>query len=271
MTSLAVFDIDGTLTDTTAVDNACFLRAVSEVLGVEVSRVDWSTAPHVTDSALLVWLAGQHGKLPVSDRTANLMVDRFLELLETERLRSADRFRPVAGASQLVAALAHAGWSCALATGGWERSARLKLAAAGLDADALVMASSNDASTRIEIMQIAAVRAQGNGAAFTRIVSIGDAVWDIHAAAALQWPFVGVAVGTAVTTLRNNGATTIVADYSDFSAFLAALDSAEPPRLTPGGPEGGADGHSCRPPHSPGAARSGLDTTTSGESHGKPA
>ena len=234
MTSLAVFDIDGTLTETAAVDNACFLRAVSEVLGVPVAHVDWSTAPHVTDSALLVWLATQHGNLPVSDRTTSLVIDRFLELLEAERLRAADRFRPVAGAGQLFAALAHAGWSCALATGGWERSARMKLAAAGLDADGLALASSNDATRRIEIMQIAVARAQGNDAVFTRIVSIGDAVWDVHAAAALQWPFIGVAVGAAMTTLRDNGATTIMADYTDLSAFLTALDTAEPPRRAPG-------------------------------------
>ena len=231
MIRLAVFDIDGTLTDTNAVDDACFLRAVSEALGVEAARVDWSTAPHVTDAALLLWLATQHGRLPLSDRTANAVMDRFLELLESERVRSAAQFRPVPGAGQLFAALASAGWSCALATGGWERSARLKLAAAGLDTSTLALASSSDASTRVEIMQIAAIRAQGNGAAFTRIVSIGDAVWDVRAAAELQWPFIGVAAGSAATTLRNDGATTIVADFSDLSAILTALAMAEPPGL----------------------------------------
>lgn len=31
MRRLAVFDIDGTLTDTNAVDDACYLRAVADV------------------------------------------------------------------------------------------------------------------------------------------------------------------------------------------------------------------------------------------------
>ncbi len=231
MARLAVFDIDGTLTDTNAVDDACFLRAVSETLGVEAARVDWSNAPHVTDAALLLWLAEEYGRLPLSDRTANLVMDRFFGLLEAERVRAAAQFRPVAGADQLFAALAHSGWSCALATGGWERSARLKLAAAGLDTGTLALASSSDASTRVEIMQLAATRARGDAAAFTRIVSIGDAVWDVRAAAELQWPFIGVAAGSAATKLRNSGATTIVADFSDLSAILTALTMAEPPRL----------------------------------------
>lgn len=231
MARLAVFDIDGTLTDTNAVDDACFLRTVSETLGVDAARIDWSTAPHVTDTALLLWLAQQHGRLPLSDCTANLVMDRFIGLLEAERVRSAAQFRPVAGADQLFAAMASSGWSCALATGGWERSARMKLTAAGIDTGTLALASSNDASTRVEIMQIAAIRAQGDGAAFTRIVSIGDAVWDVRAAAELQWPFISVAAGSAVTRLRNNGATTFVADFSDLSAVLTALAMAKPPRM----------------------------------------
>ncbi len=231
MARLAVFDIDGTLTDTDSIDDACFLRAVGETLGVEATRVDWSAAPHVTDSALLRWLAKQHGRLPLSDRTATLVEDRFLELLETERVFSAVQFRPVAGADRLFTALAHAGWTSAIATGGWERSARLKLSAADLDAGTLALASSSDASTRIEIMQLATARAQGDGVPFERIVGIGDAMWDVRAAAELQWPFIGIATGNAATILRDHGATTILADFSDRSAVLTALARAEPPRL----------------------------------------
>jgi phosphoglycolate phosphatase-like HAD superfamily hydrolase len=231
MACLAVFDIDGTLTDTNAVDAACFFRAVGETLGLEATCIDWSAAPHVTDSALLLWLAEQHARLPLTDRTATLVMERFLELLEAERVSSAARFRPLVGADHLFAALAHAGWTCALATGGWERSARLKLDAAGLDASTLALASSSDASTRVEIMQIAVARAQRDGAAFDRVVSIGDAVWDVRAAGELQWPFIGIATGNAATILRDHGATTILADFSDLSAVLTALAGAQPPRL----------------------------------------
>jgi phosphoglycolate phosphatase-like HAD superfamily hydrolase len=233
---LAVLDIDGTLTDTNAVDDACFLRAVGETLGIKTSGVDWSAAPHVTDSALVLWLAEQHGRLPLSDRMVSLVVDRFLELLEAERALSVDAFRPVAGADRLFPALATGGWTCALATGGWERSARLKLAAAGLHTSTLALASSSDASTRSEIMQLAAVRAQRDAAAFERIVSIGDAVWDVRAAGELHWSFIGIATGNRATILRQHGATTILADFSDLPAVLSALAEAEPPRVVADAP-----------------------------------
>jgi hypothetical protein len=35
MKQLAIFDIDGTLTDTNAVDDECYLRAVSDVLDLD--------------------------------------------------------------------------------------------------------------------------------------------------------------------------------------------------------------------------------------------
>jgi phosphoglycolate phosphatase-like HAD superfamily hydrolase len=229
MTNLAVFDIDGTLTDTNAVDDACFLQAVGETLSVDPDRLDWSSAPHVTDSALLLWLAERHGRLPVAAHVVQAVTDRFVELLDAARARSAARFRPIAGAERLFGRLREAGWECALATGGWERSARLKLSAAGLDAAALPLASASDATTRVEIMELAVARARVDGRPFERIVSIGDGVWDVRAAAALQWPFVGIATGARALALRMHGATEVLPDFSDRAAVLAALTRAEPP------------------------------------------
>jgi hypothetical protein len=49
---LAIFDIDGTLTATNAVDDECYARAVAEMLGVAPEAIDWSGTPHVTDSGI---------------------------------------------------------------------------------------------------------------------------------------------------------------------------------------------------------------------------
>ncbi|MBI3191378.1 MAG: hypothetical protein HYZ36_01850 [Pedosphaera parvula] len=47
---LVIFDIDGTLTETNAVDADCYVRALAEVFGFADVDTDWSTYPHVTDS-----------------------------------------------------------------------------------------------------------------------------------------------------------------------------------------------------------------------------
>ena len=236
MARLAVFDIDGTLTDTNAVDDQCFVRAVAEVLELDSGLLDWSAAPHFTDEALLHWLAEHHGRLPLSSHVHDTVVDRFVELLEAEVTASPWRFRPIPGAGSLFQELQRAGWTCALATGGWERSARLKLRAAGLHEAGLAFASSDDALTRVEIMNLAVQRATISGATFDRIVSVGDGVWDVHAATALGWPFVAVASGTRASLLRRQGADATLADYKDVATVTRALDLAKPPVMASGAP-----------------------------------
>ena len=230
--NLAVFDIDGTLTQTNAVDDECFLAAVAEVLEIDVALLDWSGAPHVTDTGLLEWFAERHHGRTVRDGESGAVLDRFMTLLGDQLASAPARFCPVAGAPLVVDALRAAGWEVALATGGWQSSAQMKLRAIGLDPVDLVMASSSDAATRVEILELAHSRALTRGARFRRIVSIGDGVWDVRAAAEIGWPFVGVAEGDRARKLREAGATTIVPDLANVVVLLDALDSAVVPRPT---------------------------------------
>ena len=64
MTSLAIFDIDGTLTNTNAVDGACYRSAVAEALGVSERALDRKTAPHFSDRGIYEWLWDLHGGRP---------------------------------------------------------------------------------------------------------------------------------------------------------------------------------------------------------------
>ena len=184
---LAVFDIDGTLTDTNAVDDEYFLRAVGEVLGLASAALpatlDWSAAPHVTDSALLRWLCEAHcGRSPHAAE-ADAALSRFLNLLRGELAAAPARFGPIVGATRVLPELRAAGWEVALATGGWEPSARLKLSAAGVDHAGVALASGSDALTRVEILELAVRRASRvRGEAFARVVSVGDRRSDVRAA-----------------------------------------------------------------------------------------
>ena len=136
---LAVFDIDGTLTDTNDVDDECYLQAVAEVLLLDREALEWSAAPHVTDSALLRWLADQHSR-PVEESHETAVVTRFLELLDQQRAANPGRFAAIPGAQAVRAELERREWNVALATGAWEPSARLKLDAIGFDAAGIVLA-----------------------------------------------------------------------------------------------------------------------------------
>jgi phosphoglycolate phosphatase-like HAD superfamily hydrolase len=233
MHRLAVFDIDGTLTDTNSVDDECFVQSVAEILELERHHLDWSDAPHVTDAALLRWLADRHGR-KVDQTTERAVLDRFLQLLHREQVASPWRFRPIRGAPSVRAELEKRGWQVALATGAWEPSARLKLEAIGFDTAGVPLASATDALTRTEIVRLALARSLQACGSIEHVVSVGDAVWDVRTAVAVGWAFVGVATGARADKLRAQGASTIVPDLEDVAALCRALDEAEIPRpITP--------------------------------------
>jgi phosphoglycolate phosphatase-like HAD superfamily hydrolase len=236
MSRLAIFDIDGTLTDTSAVDNECFLAALAEVFSLEphsldAKTIDWLAAPSMTDSSILPWLCeARIGRRP-RDAERERFIATFLDLLSRRHDHAPHRFAPIDGALGAFAALGNAGWDVALATGGWAPSARWKLARAGIDDGGLVLASASDAASREEIVRLARTRAAERfGTAHDRVVSVGDGTWDVRTAASLRLPFVGIGKGLRADALRGAGASHVLPDLRDHDALLEALDVASPPR-----------------------------------------
>jgi phosphoglycolate phosphatase-like HAD superfamily hydrolase len=231
---LAIFDIDGTLTATNEVDDECYLRAIAEMLDLAARSLDWADAPHVTDGAITRWLWTRHrGRMPEAHEVAELR-DRFLVMLERELAREPGQFTAIEGAGAIFDVLRGAGWQVAVATGGWRACATLKLRAAGLAAADVPMACADDADSREELVRLAWERAAtAAGAPFRRVVSIGDAPWDVRTARALGLPFVGIGTGVRAERLRRAGAVTILPHLGDRAAVLAALATAQAPGEVP--------------------------------------
>ena len=72
-------------------------------------------------------------------------------------------------------------------------------------------------------MSLASAR---TGTSFERVVSVGDALWDVEAAAVLGIPFVGIAAGERAIALRQAGTTHVLPDLSDLTELSDALDRA---------------------------------------------
>jgi phosphoglycolate phosphatase-like HAD superfamily hydrolase len=108
----------------------------------------------------------------------------------------------------------HLGQHITIATGGWAHSARLKLKLSGLDRLDLPLASSDDALTRPEIMQVAVRRTLGHrsqaGVGFTYV---GDGTWDLQVSQKLGWEFIGIAEGERANQLKKAGASHVRADF----------------------------------------------------------
>ena len=232
MPRAVVFDVDGTLTATNAVDDECYRRAIAEALEISAEGVDWSDAPHMTDEGLLQWIAERHGRVPDDALRARAM-QRFFALLDEAAREAPHRFCEIPGAAAAMDAARDAGWHVTIATGCWEPSARRKLTLAGLDHAAVPLATSSDAVGRVDIMRLALERAGISADGCDRIVAVGDAAWDVRAAAELGWPLVAIAHGESADRLRRHGAGTILPDFRDLAAFLAALDHARVPDFAP--------------------------------------
>lgn len=232
MRKLAVFDIDGTLTDTSAVDADCFVSAMSRALDLPDVNPDWGVYSDCTDAIIIAEVFGDRcGRRPTTGEQARF-VDEFVRLLGLSYQAEPARFEPIAGAPEFIEELKAAGeWEIAIATGGWQRSARLKLTLAGIEAEALPFASSDDAATRDLIVKTAIRRALSTHclASFDRIVALGDAPWDVRAAARLELPFIGIASGERADRLRSLGASTILEDYRDLEKAISCLDRATRP------------------------------------------
>src|SRR5882672_3671160 len=220
---LVIFDVDGTLTRTTAVDAVCYERAVSDHLGAQIDT-DWSTYRHATDAGILSELLERH-ELPESPSRLAAVRHRFLELLSAAVTADPDCCREVPGARAVIEYLSELPhMQLAIATGAWADSARLKLRHAKIPAEQLPFASSDDSPSRERLLQITFDRA----AARTRmkmdaVTCVGDALWDLSAARSLGFRFVGIARNGDASRLRSAGAEVVFPDFTDRDAFVREL------------------------------------------------
>ena len=227
---LAIFDIDGTLTDTNAADNACFLQAFEEALGIRNIDTDWTSYRYSTDSGIVSEILERHrGRADQAD--VEVLRTRFVELLE-ERFKT-QPLQPIPGAPDLLRRLkTERGWRCAIATGGWRDSALMKLRTARVEVEGFPFASSDEACSRVAILEAVIEEARRiHLHPFARTVYIGDAAWDVRTAARMRLPFVGVGAGSRGERLRKAGALRVLENFSDYPATLGALESALIPEL----------------------------------------
>jgi phosphoglycolate phosphatase-like HAD superfamily hydrolase len=222
---LVVFDVDGTLTATNEVDTRCFAQAFIEEFGTPIETA-WEKYPHRTDSGIISHNFVEHfGRAPRSAELERFRT-RFMLLLDREWRAVPRAFAEGAGAGAALARLRRERrWALAIATGGWQISARFKLAKAGIEVTDIPAAFADDAEAREEIAQTAIARARDHyGYGFERIVLVGDSDCDVATAKQLQIPFIGIALSDA-TLLQNSGATHVLRSFEDFGLFANALEA----------------------------------------------
>ena len=210
---LVIFDIDGTLLDTTTMHHAALTRALLGV-GLDPHSKPWNAYRHYTDSGVM-------DELYREARGAGATADELTQLDTALRAEFADaaRVRPIAeiaGAGRLLAALcACPDLLLGFATGSMRGAAALKLQALGLDPSAQILATASESLSREHIVRRVLIEGgERLGAAFD-VVLAGDGAWDERVARALDMAFIGVETGLHIF---GSGADLIVADWNAFDA-----------------------------------------------------
>ncbi|OUL58720.1 HAD family hydrolase [Pseudoalteromonas ulvae] len=172
-----MLDIDGTLIQSYEFDEKCFIDAVREVTGLEL-ETDWENYPYVTDRGILkTFISRQAPRYSLNE------LERAVKPVFTRNIQKTIDSEPtleVDGAIEFVSYLRKSKEHVvSVATGGWGETAKLKLESAGFETDGLILASSNDHYSRIEIMKTA--RRQADLMGQFPVTYFGDAVWDVKA------------------------------------------------------------------------------------------
>jgi phosphoglycolate phosphatase-like HAD superfamily hydrolase len=229
---LVIFDIDGTLTQTSRVDEICFVRAFADAHGISVVSDHWINCPHVSDSGVTAHLFQHHFGRDPHDHESSAIKQRLVDLLEEQHRIDQSYFAEVPGAAETFNwRVQSRDWARAIATGCWQPSAEVKLRAANISCDGVPGGFAEDGVAREAIVSAAIARSRVSYRRenFDRIVSVGDGIWDVRTAARLGLAFVGVGSGARAGMLREAGAKHIIPDFEDTDRFFGFLEEAEVP------------------------------------------
>lgn len=225
--------MDGTLTDTNGVDDACYLKAFEDTFGITEINADWESYPHTTDSAIALHIFQTKFERAPQAEEIQKHKARFLELLQIRSETKPAQFKEICGAGKMLEQLKREKkWAIAIATGSRREAAWLKMKTAKIEGDHLPIASADDGLSREEILQLARAKALKvyRQTRFEKTVSVGDGVWDVRTAANLKIPFLGVGDEKTAEKLRRAGANIVLENFADYDLFLSSLENAEVPQ-----------------------------------------
>jgi len=185
MKHAVIFDIDGTLLNSAEEDDRLYREAVAQVLGEVRLRPTLSDYDPVTDAGILLQILRDNGIGEDASRIAEVK-EAFFQRLESFVDRQGP-FVEIPGAKEALGRLSRSDlYEVALATGGWRRSAEIKLETAGFDIASLPLATSDDAIERPAIMELALAAI---GEEVDSVTYFGDGLWDARACEILGWKF----------------------------------------------------------------------------------
>jgi phosphoglycolate phosphatase-like HAD superfamily hydrolase len=219
MKKIIIFDIDGTLI-TDRLESAAYVKAWEKSFGITGVSDDWGSYPSPNDEGIAQYILQRHFGRPAVPAEIKKYMDAYSALL----MDIEPEFIPGA-AAMLELLSSKRGTVLALATGNWERTAKIRLEKAALWRYFRCGAYAEQGTDKTHILQKALERCRqswpdikGNGS----FVYIGDQCADARAAEVHSIPFIGI--HKRVDTYLGFPAAYTCPDYLDLEGFIRKLD-----------------------------------------------
>ncbi|GAB1857631.1 HAD hydrolase-like protein [Flavobacteriaceae bacterium MHTCC 0001] len=219
-----IFDIDGTLANTTVVDENCFIAAFEDSFGIDISTQNWADFKHVTDWGITEEIIErQWNRKPTPEEYLSLK-SNFIQHLKGEKERDVNQFNEVFGAKDFFTMLQNMeGVKLGIATGGWGISAKFKLEHIGIDLKGISFSNSDYYKSR-EMITLNTINqlARITDEPLEQIIYFGDGEWDFKTCNNLGIEFIGIDVQNN-GKLKKLGAKTVFNDYSKSEEIIKAI------------------------------------------------
>ena len=219
MAKLILWDIDGTLLSTQGAGMRAMKRAAAATFG-DVLTFDGIEVAGNLDPLILAAAAEGCGVALSQDHHGRFM-ETYCRLLPEELAASGKGLRVMPGVLDVLAAMrADDRLTLGLLTGNYRATARLKLAAGGIEPDWFpIGAFGDDAADRPSLVPVAMRRYEamhGRPVAEEQVALIGDTPRDVHAAKTHGCHAVAVATGPyTAADLQAAGADLVLEDMTD--------------------------------------------------------
>jgi len=223
---LIIFDIDGTLTDTKAVDDKCFISAFATTFQLDIKDQIWADLKNVTDWGITEEIINQRLNRTPTKVEYQRMHDNHIENLKAEKVIDSSQFEAVIGVNNFLHQLvSKEKYKIGVATGAWEKSALIKLEGIELDMTKLPFSNSDYHKTRegitLHTIEQAKEKYQQE---FEEIIYFGDGEWDYKTCKNLGIKFIGIDI-TNNKKLIKLGAKIVFPNFLDATAVFKSLET----------------------------------------------
>lgn len=222
---LIVFDIDGTLLNSTSIDDGCLIRTFKDLYSVNLTDEEWNEMKSKTtgtDSELSRLIFKSKFDREPDLKEFEKIKKHFHQLLIFSFESQKEAFLEIPGAKEIFDDLRKSGnFVVGISTGSWKLSAMIKLRKVNIIPNGIPFSHADKFSNRIDIVKdtINQAKLKHKIDKFEKIIYVGDGEWDFKTTKEIGIDFIGIDWNRN-NKLKSLGASFVLENFNDKVSFF---------------------------------------------------